>query len=208
MYQFYVNEQRTARVRMHNPTTKAFTYAARLSLGSPEAVAAEAAFFLAADGDEVVSFPLTMPALAGSYPLAIAVSADGREIRAHAFDPVTVIEEADMYIEAVSPATLPLLRGEWSAWDISGYVPVGTKAVQLYVYSGSAGNNSILNWGARRYGSANNLIFGPTSGYSWVGVNTTIWCEVVPERLIEIYRAHDYLGNQAMMYYRIIGALI
>ena len=113
-----------------------------------------------------------------------------------------------MYVEVTSPMTLPQLRGEWSVWDISGYVPVGTKAVQIHVRSTSPGNSTNLNWGARKYGSQSYMIFPATSGYNWVGVNTTIWCEVVPERLIEIYRDGDYLGNQALMYYRIIGALL
>ena len=141
--------------------------------------------------------------------------------RSVSFAPVTLLQpgtysaaislmgkESEMYIEKFSDAVEPANPGAWNLWDISNLVPAGAKAVQLYVKSIASGNVAMLRWGARKYGSANNMILEPPGGYSWVGISAVVWCEVGPERIIEIYLGPLYSGNVPRVSYSILGYLI
>ncbi len=80
MPQFYAGELKTARVTTRNPTGKAFSYEAALIIGVPEAVRSEVSFSMPAGEEKIISFPITMPSLAGTYPVHIYVVSEGKEV--------------------------------------------------------------------------------------------------------------------------------
>jgi hypothetical protein len=80
MPQFSPGETRTAKVTMRNPTGKAFDYTGFLYMGTELTVMAEVSFHLEAGEEKQVDFSVTMPSVAGTYPVYIGVFSGGQNI--------------------------------------------------------------------------------------------------------------------------------
>ena len=80
MPQFSAGETRTAKVTMRNPTGKAFDYTGFLYMGTNLAVMAEVSFHLDAGQEKEVLFSVTMPSVAGTYPVYVGVFSGGQNI--------------------------------------------------------------------------------------------------------------------------------
>jgi len=80
MPQFAPGVTKTAKVLMTNPTAKPFDYNGVLYMGTNLAVMAEVPFHLEAGGQKDISFPVTMPTAAGTYPVHIGVFSGGQSI--------------------------------------------------------------------------------------------------------------------------------
>lgn len=80
MPQFSPGELKTARVPMTNPTGSAFDYLADLYMGTNLALMAETSFHLEALESKNISLPITMPTVAGTYPVYIGVFSGGVNI--------------------------------------------------------------------------------------------------------------------------------
>jgi len=92
MPEFNAGELKTAKATMRNPTGKAFSYTAALIVGVPEAARSEASFSIPAGEEKVISFPLAMPSLAGTYPVHVYVVSEGKEVGLHrAVEDVTIV---------------------------------------------------------------------------------------------------------------------
>jgi hypothetical protein len=119
MPEFYAGEAKTAKVTMRNPTNKFFSYTGALVIGLPEVARAEAAFSIPALGEKEVSFPVTMPAAPGTYPVNIGVASGGILIAAFVSDPVTIVPPTlasqsslgSILIQAVDGKPFTLVQG-------------------------------------------------------------------------------------------------
>jgi hypothetical protein len=80
MPQFVPGEVKAAKVAMRNPTGKAFDYNGFVYMGTDLVVVSEKSFYLVAAEEKQVSFPVTMPAEPGTYPVHIGVFAEGQSI--------------------------------------------------------------------------------------------------------------------------------
>ena len=80
MLQFYAGELKMARATMRNPTQKAFDYEAAIIIGLPEVVRSEVSFSIPADEEIIISFPITMPSIAGIYPVHVQVTSGGQAL--------------------------------------------------------------------------------------------------------------------------------
>ncbi|MBA7506486.1 hypothetical protein ES706_05177 [subsurface metagenome] len=99
MPQFGPGELKTARVPMTNPTAKAFDYVADLYMGTNLALMAETPFHLDAQESKDISLPVTMPTVAGTYPVHIGVFSGGVNIGLYrATEDVVIISVADRWV--------------------------------------------------------------------------------------------------------------
>ena len=80
MPEFEAGELRTATIPMLNPTSKPFAYTGVVYMGTGLAVMSEVDFSLAAGQEALVSFDITMPEIAGEYPVYIGVFSGGNNI--------------------------------------------------------------------------------------------------------------------------------
>lgn len=101
MPEFSPGESRTAIVAMSNPTAKAFDYVAELYMGTDLALMAQAPFHLEAEESEDISLPVTMPSVAGAYPVHIGVFSGGQSIGLYkAVEDVIITAEPEFYMPA------------------------------------------------------------------------------------------------------------
>jgi len=78
-------------------------------------------------------------------------------------------------------------RGAWEDWDISDSIPVGTIAVQIYIW-----NAADIDVGVRKNGSsAAPLINDPVHAYATVGVGT--------DRIVEVYAGAGEKGVEFIL---------
>ena len=114
MPEFAAGEAKTARVPMRNPTSKAFDYRGEIYMGTDLAKMSEQLFHLNAGEEKQVSFPVTMPALAGTYPVHIGVFSGGKNIALYrAIEDVTVIESiVTAYALSVLDAPVQVVSGQ------------------------------------------------------------------------------------------------
>ena len=75
MPQFNAGESKTAKATMHNPKGVALDYNSFLYIGDTQV--AEVSFSLNAGEEKVVSFPITMPSTAGTFPVLLYVYSKG-----------------------------------------------------------------------------------------------------------------------------------
>jgi len=88
MPQFEVGQSKTARVRMKNPTTKAFDYTGFILFSlSP---VSEKSFSLATGEEKDVLFPVTIPDAVGTHPVHVIVKANGETIKTYQAEDVTI----------------------------------------------------------------------------------------------------------------------
>ncbi len=80
MPEFTPGEQKVATVVMTNPTTAAFNYEGIIYMGTNLSIVSQVSFSLSAGEQKNVSFPVTMPATPGVYPVYIGVSSGGVNI--------------------------------------------------------------------------------------------------------------------------------
>jgi len=92
MPQFNQGERKTAIVTMTNPTEKAFDYVAELYMGTDLALMASTSFHLEAGESKDISLDVTMPIVAGTYPVNIAVFSGGEFIPpVYAGEDITIV---------------------------------------------------------------------------------------------------------------------
>lgn len=80
MPRFYVGEERVARVPITNLVARAFNCSAVLYMGIDSAIMSEISFSLAAKESKVISLPVIMPNVAGTYPVSVGVFSGGKSI--------------------------------------------------------------------------------------------------------------------------------
>lgn len=80
MPEFLPGESKVAIAPMSNPTAKAFDYSAELYMGTDLARMAQVPFYLEADEQKDISLPVTMPGVAGTYPVFLGVFSNGQFI--------------------------------------------------------------------------------------------------------------------------------
>lgn len=80
MPEFYTGEEKIALVPVTNPTAKAFDYEAVLYMGTDLAIMAQVPFHLEAGESKTLSMSVTMPSVAGTYPVHIGVFSGGQSI--------------------------------------------------------------------------------------------------------------------------------
>jgi len=95
---FAPGEAKTARVTMRNPTGKAFDYDGFVYMGTNLAVVSQVSFSLAPSEEKIVSFPVTMPSQAGTYPVYIGVFSGEQNIALYQATEDVVIQ-SPIYIE-------------------------------------------------------------------------------------------------------------
>lgn len=80
MPQFNAGVSKTAKVTMRNPAAKAFDYEGVILMGTGLTEISRVAFHLDAGQSKDISFPVTMPSVAGTYPVYIGVFSGGVSI--------------------------------------------------------------------------------------------------------------------------------
>jgi hypothetical protein len=146
MPEFYASESRTAKATMRNPTGKDLSYQAALILGLPEALRSEASFSIPAGGEKVIGFPVTMPAVDGTYPVYLHVTSEGKEIKLYRAEDVRIIRA--ITLSFTNPKKGAVL---WDAklYDVDsrqwvGGIPAGAKALDVACRLEPTGNTFLL----------------------------------------------------------------
>lgn len=131
----------TATATMSNPTTKAFDYAAMLFLGIDKVATAEASFHLEAGESKPVSFSIVTPAVGGTYPVYIHVSAAGVDLGLYqATEDVVIsalVPPVSWTYSDISCSVVPSGIGGWPMVNFQGKITnqgssQATKIVMLY----------------------------------------------------------------------------
>ena len=125
MPQFVAGEIKTAKAPMRNPTSKAFDYRGEIYMGTDLAKMSEQLFHLNAGEEKQVSFPVTMPADPGTYPVHIGVFSGGQNIALYrATEDVTVIERTvTAYALSVTSAPAQVASGQNFAVTVHLEIP-------------------------------------------------------------------------------------
>ena len=119
MPQFQPGEVKNAKATMLNPTGKAFDYTGFLYMGTDLAVMSEVPFSLSAGQEKQVSFPVTMPTLAGTYPVHIGVFSGGVNIGLYKATDVVIVKAEFAYVSAIRQIPFESDPGQtWSHYEI------------------------------------------------------------------------------------------
>ena len=126
MPQFKPGESKTGKVVMRNPTEKAFDYTGFLYMGADLAVMSEVPFSLSAGQEKRASFPVTMPAKTGVYPVHLGVFSEGQSIALYrAIEDVAIVGPSDLlyqYQAVLEDAYIHVEAGYPNNWVmIPGY---------------------------------------------------------------------------------------
>lgn len=90
MPQFLAGEIKTAGALMKNPTLKTFNYRGEIYMGTDLVKMSDVSFSLNAGEEKQVAFPVTMPALAGTYPVHIGIFSEGKNIALYKAEDVVI----------------------------------------------------------------------------------------------------------------------
>lgn len=88
---FNQNVTKTAVAEMTNPSGRDLSYSAELYLGLQKVATSSKSFAISAYSSQFVRFPITMPGIAGTYPVYLDIFSEGRPIGAYQSEDVTII---------------------------------------------------------------------------------------------------------------------
>ena len=125
MPQFAPGASKTAGIMMRNPTGKAFEYNGVIYLGMDLAVVSEKPFNLAPGEEKPVSFPVTMPATPGAYPLHVGVFSGGENIALYKGDDIQILLPAAEVLKGYIRTENPGVSEAFSGWTSYPYVAGG-----------------------------------------------------------------------------------
>ena len=91
-WEFHAGEPKTATVTMINPKQLATYYDALLYMGTDLAVMSQQSFHLDGLEEKIVPFPVTMPAVAGLYPVHLGIFTAGHLLKLYQADDVKIKE--------------------------------------------------------------------------------------------------------------------
>lgn len=103
MPEFYTGEEKVALVPVTNPTAKAFDYEAVLYMGLDLDIMSQVSFHLEAGESKTLSMSVTMPSVAGVYPVHLGAFSSGVLIKMYQADdvvltaPVSIIDITGFY---------------------------------------------------------------------------------------------------------------
>jgi len=121
MPQFNPGESKTAKATMNNPKGVALDYTGFLYMGDTQV--AEVSFHLNAGEEKVIPFSVTMPSVAGTYPVLLYVYSGGQGIAIYRATEDVVIVSASIEITSItlSPTSLTNAKHEYNTYLGLGY---------------------------------------------------------------------------------------
>ena len=146
MPQFEVGQSKTARVRMKNPTGKAFDYTGSILFSlSP---VSEKSFSLGAGEEKDILFPVTIPDMVGTHPVHVGVFSEGKSVALYQATEDVVISPPSLTLGFTNPKAGAVL---WDAviWDINTRTkitgtPAGGKELHIPCTLYPSGNTFLL----------------------------------------------------------------